>query len=421
MPGYKPKPKKGKKPSKRHHRSSSSPPRRITSPTPEQLERDPVCALQLASARRVEESNPELAEIFRQGAMRIWRELHSPPSRARSPPRVDSGVYGAVESTPENEFGEEDSEEEEEQDEEEEAYPPSIGEASTVDYGGDGEEAYPPSLDDVSTVDYGGEEESKEEDYLPPPVGPASIVEEGEEDDDEDYPPSERSAYPSDYGEEEEEDRPLSVHSGVSECTDSKLYSGEDGSPPPSECSAGTVKGSWRPEASPSSERSGEVKMECSWGGSPEQFMERTRSEDEESIETEGVSPSDPYEEYADRAAPGAYADRDAPSAYADRAAPGAYADCAAPGAYADRAAPGTSAAAPAAPGLPPLLALLLARSLAPVTCLCIPVFVSLPVCIPNPFFPFVPLCVNVPVCVFVNVPCNVSNIFSPMFPGRVF
>ncbi|XP_076835201.1 b(0,+)-type amino acid transporter 1-like [Brachyhypopomus gauderio] len=170
MPGYKTKPKKGKNPGSPIRVSipelyEASPPEgeleeEESPPTLAQLEGDPVCALQLASARKVEEGDPELAELFRQGAVRIWRERHSPPSRVLSPMEGSPSVICVADSTPEAEFGERDSEEE--QDEEEEAYPPSLCNASTVYY------------------------------------------EEGEEDDDEDYPPSERSAHPADYGEEEE-------------------------------------------------------------------------------------------------------------------------------------------------------------------------------------------------------------------------
>ncbi|XP_076862343.1 uncharacterized protein LOC143514703 [Brachyhypopomus gauderio] len=369
MQGYTTRPKKALRTSKRHHRSSSSPPRRITPPTREQLMSDPVCALQLTSAQKLEERNPELAELFRQGAVRIWRERHSPPSRTLVPTERSPGEICVADSTPEAEFGEGDSEEEE-QDEEEEAYPPSLYDASTVNYGGEEEEDYPPSLDDASTIDYGEEEEESEaEDYLPLPVGPSSVVEEGKEDDDEDYPPSERSAHPADYGEEEEgyeeDDRPLSVRSGVSECTDSDMYSEEEGSPPPSECSVGTVKG----RRSSSSGRSGGESMDCSRGGSPEQPMSWSRGSEAEEMEVDAPTVDSggrsrgemdvPYDqlgaEFASRAAPGTSASRAAPG--------GGYA------AGASGTPPTAAPVAPVAPGLSPLLALLLARSLAPMSC----------------------------------------------------
>ncbi|XP_076864009.1 uncharacterized protein LOC143516343 [Brachyhypopomus gauderio] len=338
MPGYKSKPKKGKKPSKRHHRSSPSPsrersplrvgvleleedtpgqeegssPRQEAVPTQEQLEQDPVCAFQLAAARGTQ--YPELAKELREGAVRIWRERQRrlSPARALSPLRVDSCVYGAVESTPESEFGEEDSEEEQEGEdyppsicdastvdyggeEEEEEYPPSEDSASTVDYGGGDGEEYPPSEDSASTVDYGreeaeSEEESEDEDYLPPPVCPSRTAEKGEEEE-------------GSYTTEEEE------------------------SPPPSERSAETVRG----KRTPSSARSRDSDMDCSRGGSPEQPMEWSQGEEEE-METEGDHSHGPFGQSVRRAAPGTSARRAAPGTSARRAAPGTSARRAAPG-----------------------------------------------------------------------------------------
>ncbi|XP_076879087.1 uncharacterized protein LOC143527675 [Brachyhypopomus gauderio] len=163
MPGYKSKPKKGKKPSKRHHRSSSSPPRREAPPTLAQLELDPICASLLRQARV--HHDPEAAEKLRQEAVRLWGTYHPTSSREPSPLRVSSFALCGVEKTPESEFGEGDSPgEEEELEDEEDSYPPSLCDASTVNYGREEEseeDGYPPSLDDVSTVDYGEEEEEK--------------------------------------------------------------------------------------------------------------------------------------------------------------------------------------------------------------------------------------------------------------------
>ncbi|XP_076848615.1 uncharacterized protein LOC143504298 [Brachyhypopomus gauderio] len=419
MPGYTTRPKKGQRHSKRHHRAASSPLRREVTPTQEELEQDPVCAAQLSAARTC--TSPEMAEMFREGAVRIWRHRHSSPSRALSPPRASAFEISATDSTPETEFGE-DSEEEEEEEyppsiysaptvdyvgegEEEEEYPPSIYSAPTIDYGGEGEEEeYPPSVYDETTVDYGEEEEeepeSEEEDYLPPPVGLSPAGQE-----------LDRSTV--DYG---AEDYSPSVVSGV---YDSDPYTEDEEESLPS--SAGTVKGRSTPGETASSGPSRASPMDYSRGESPAQSMEGVLEGEEEPMdygeELPRAAPGRPAsyaasDTSASRAAPGAFARRDAPGASARRAAPG--------GGFAAGAGGGLPNAAPAAPDLSPLLALLLARSLAPMSCVCVPVFVSLPLCVPNPFFPLVPLCVNVPVCVFVNMPFNVFNVFSPVFPGRV-
>ncbi|XP_076867065.1 uncharacterized protein LOC143518467 [Brachyhypopomus gauderio] len=405
MPGYKSKPKKGKKSCKRHHRSSSSPPRRKATPTLAQLMQDPICASLLHQAR--EHHDPEAAERVRQEAVRLWREYNPSTSREPSPLWVSSFALCGAERTPESEFGEGDSSgEEEEQEDEEEAYPPSLYDASTVDYGEEEEE-----------------EESKEEDYLPPPVGPSTIMEEGEEQecDEEEYPPSECSAYPDDDGGEEEENVDYPPSEGS--------YTEEEESPPPSELSARTVKRRWSQEAGSSPERSPASDMDCSRGGSSGHPMSWSRGSEEE-MEAEEAPPTarsggrSPGEEGFPYGPPRGGTNRAAPGASANRAGPGASASCAASGggfaARAGGAPPTTAPAAPVAPGLSPLIALLLARSLAPLSCVSVPVFVCLPVCVPNPFSPLVPLCVSVPVCMFVNVPFNVSNVFSPVFPGGV-
>ncbi|XP_076863180.1 uncharacterized protein LOC143515106 isoform X2 [Brachyhypopomus gauderio] len=132
-----------------------TPPHRDAAPTPGQLERDPQCAALLKMAR--ETSSPEWAVVFRQEAVRGWLDRHVSPPHALSSRKVDTCTVSATASTPEEEFGEGDSPGEgEEQEEVVAAYPPSVDDASTVDYGGEGVD-YPPSLDDASTVDYGGE------------------------------------------------------------------------------------------------------------------------------------------------------------------------------------------------------------------------------------------------------------------------
>ncbi|XP_076863773.1 uncharacterized protein LOC143515416 [Brachyhypopomus gauderio] len=139
------------------------------------------------------------------------------------------------------------------------------------------------------------------------------------------------------------------------------------------------------------------------------------------------------------RAAPRASARRAAPKRASSRAAPRASTRSASPKRSASRAAPSASAsrAAPGgeraeqARGVPPsaappvpgafssLQALPKAGSLAPMMNVCVPVFLSVPVFLPNPLFPFVPFVFSVPVCMFVTVP--LFNVFSPVFPGRVF
>ncbi|XP_076873078.1 uncharacterized protein LOC143522949 [Brachyhypopomus gauderio] len=158
MPGYATRPKRGQRPSKRCHASSSDP-RNTTTPTPEQLKSDPVCAYMLCAAR--ETVDPERAEMFRQSAVRMWRERHPPPTKELSPIRVGSVELYATEKTPEGEFADEGEEEEGE----EEVQAPSVCSAPTIYYG-EGEDAYPPSVCSASTIDYGGGEENVE-DYFP--------------------------------------------------------------------------------------------------------------------------------------------------------------------------------------------------------------------------------------------------------------
>ncbi|XP_076836031.1 uncharacterized protein LOC143481768 [Brachyhypopomus gauderio] len=180
--------------------------------------------------------------------------------------RVEACVAGATSSTPESEFGEGDSEEEQE-----ENYPPSVGEASTMDYCGE-----------VDPVDY-GEGEEEEEDY-PPSVG-SSADDHGEGEGD--YPSSLYSAPTIDYG-EGEEDYPLSVCSGVSEYTDSEPYTEDEGSPVASERSVRTVKGRTSPAVSASSDPYEGSAMDCSRGGSSAAPMSWSLgSEEEEEMEAE--------------------------------------------------------------------------------------------------------------------------------------
>ncbi|XP_076840778.1 uncharacterized protein LOC143485280 [Brachyhypopomus gauderio] len=168
MPGYATRPKRGQRPSKRRHASSSDP-RNTTTPTPEQLKSDPVCAYMLCAAR--ETVDPERAEMFRQSAVRMWRERHLPPTRELSPIRVGSVELYATEKTPEGEFADEGSEDYGGGEEDVKDYPPSVCSVPTIDYGGreEDEEEYPPSVCSALSADYGGEEEDDEGTYLPRP------------------------------------------------------------------------------------------------------------------------------------------------------------------------------------------------------------------------------------------------------------
>ncbi|XP_076871165.1 uncharacterized protein LOC143521749 [Brachyhypopomus gauderio] len=211
MPGYATRPKRSQRPSRRHHASAPAQHRAATV-TPELMEQDPLCSIMLL--RSWEAKTVEMAEYFRQTAVRMWRERHPCPTRDLSPLRVGSLELCSTEKTPESEFEGEESEGEEE----EEDQAPSVCSASTVDYGE--EEDYPPFVCYAPTVDYGGGE-GNEEDYPPSKCSaPAVGYGEEEEEEDYDYPPSECSAPAVVYGEEEEE---------------------EDDEYPPSECSAPAV------------------------------------------------------------------------------------------------------------------------------------------------------------------------------------
>ncbi|XP_076850657.1 uncharacterized protein LOC143500421 [Brachyhypopomus gauderio] len=352
-----------------------SSPHHETTPTQEQLEQDPVCAAQLAVAR--ESLDPERAELFCEGTL--------------SSLRVGSCIISATQSTPETGFLQVS-----EQEDEEEGYPPSICDASTVDYGGEGEEAYPPSVSDASTVDYSEEDEKEleEDDYLPPPMGPSPTVEEGGEEE-EDYPPSECSAHTAEYGEVEE---------------DSYTEEEEDSPPPPLK---GVRRGVHPPIAPARAQLTtpGVAARSSPWSGAGGQRRKWTLTGNSHATRT-GRLPAVLHQART----PAALHQERMPATLHQTRPPAALRPVEdlqrGQGGTAHRSACSTSSTRSLPPHRSP-----------PGTCymfVC-PCVMCLPVCVPNPFYPFVPLCVNVPVCVFVNVPFNVSNAFSPVFPGRVF
>ncbi|XP_076845480.1 uncharacterized protein LOC143490857 isoform X2 [Brachyhypopomus gauderio] len=384
MPGYATRAPKGKRKSRRHH--GSSPVRRQEVPVTEQtMKQDPFCAYMLCAAQETDDA--EMAEHFRQTAVRVWEERHPhaslelPPMAVGSSTREEDSatlpVFPEEEETgepflvgagafaltpPEDEFGETDSPSKEE------------------------DETYPPSEYSESTVDYGeaeGENEDTSSSLQPQVLHRATRC------------GGRRQSSP--------------VHLLGSYC----LLRGGRGSQPPSirlfialyergrERGGGQRLGTFREHRAPqggspvplSSERHGLFPLP-----DPEESMSlgRSVSESEEEMEMSGGEMrASPGTQRVPGVASGPRWVRHAPLE-PPRTPVGVRHKARTPVASRGR----TGAPRGRLPGARP----------AGVPSL------SIPLCLPNFLFPFVPLVFHVPVCVLVPL----FNVFSPVFPGRV-
>ncbi|XP_076837629.1 uncharacterized protein LOC143482898 [Brachyhypopomus gauderio] len=399
MPGYATRAPKGKRKSRRHH--GSSPVRRQEVPVTEQtMEQDPFCAYMLCAAQETDDA--EMAEHFRQTAVRVWEERHPhaslelPPMAVGSSTREEDSapllVFPEEEETgepilvgagafaltpPEDEFGEADSPSEEE------------------------DETYPPSEYSESTLDYGEAEGEDEEDARSPSVcsTPTTGYSEGEEED-ETYPPSEYSESTVDYGEVEGENEDTSSLPSSHTFSTERHDAEEDVSPPPSVYSVPTVYyGEGKDASRPSSV--------CS---SP--FMSEVESEGVDSASgrsgsTVHLRKEVPRPEGGPELLEGGHQEQGQREPRAAQRACGRN--------------PKTGGTPPPAPPAPPAASALpggtatpfaLGQAAGAMPWLPVPMCLSIPLCLPNFLFPFVPLVFHVPVCV-----CVLGSFSLPLSP----